>query len=96
MDWGMMQNPQAVVEHTLGGCAGTIPTDGYQSCGHAVLRPRLRFGVLASAGILIADSILRFSWLLRFWEESIFPSRDHFVLATQFLEVFRYGNQSIN
>lgn len=85
MDWGMMNNPTVVI-----GCVGGAPTDDLNktSCGHAVLRPRLRFGLLASTLILFTDAVLRFSWMLRF-QERLFPSKDHFVLATQFLEVFR-------
>ncbi|KAG7358381.1 EXS family protein [Nitzschia inconspicua] len=56
-------------------------------CYHFCLRPRLRFGLTLSALIVIADSFLRFSWLLRFVAK--FPSHDAFVLCTQFLEVFR-------
>jgi hypothetical protein len=41
-----------------------------------------------SAIIVVADSVLRFSWMLRFYH-AIFPSGDSFVLCTQFLEVFR-------
>ena len=41
-----------------------------------------------SALIMISDSILRFSWVLRFYHK-LFPSGDSFVLCTQFLEVFR-------
>jgi hypothetical protein len=86
MDWGMMSNPTAVI-----GCLdGVSPDDPTKtpSCVHAVLRPRLRFGMLVSTLILVTDVVLRFSWMLRF-QERIFPSKDHFVLATQFLEVFR-------
>lgn len=81
MDWGMMQNPTAVFGNT---CMG----DAKPTCGH-ILRPRLRFGVIMSTLILLADAILRFSWLLRFHEKFLFPSKDSFVLCTQFLEVFR-------
>jgi hypothetical protein len=41
-----------------------------------------------SAIILVADSVLRFSWMLRFYH-NLFPSADSFVLCTQVLEVFR-------
>lgn len=58
------------------------------NCGRALLRQRLRFGAAMSALILVADAVLRFSWLLRF-SKSMFPSEDSFVLCTQFLEVFR-------
>lgn len=91
MDWGMMQNPSAVMEHTcMSSSLEVSSVDDVRppTCGHAVLRPRLRFGLAVSAGILLADSVLRFSWLLRFWQ-ALFPSKDVFVLATQFLEVFR-------
>jgi hypothetical protein len=55
---------------------------------HHLMRPKLRFGVAMSALIVLADSVLRFSWTLRFYH-AIFPSGDSFVLCTQFLEVFR-------
>ena len=88
MDWGMMKNPKAVIGHAS--CVG-VPADSLKTptCGHAVLRPRLRFGLLASTVILLIDAVLRFSWMLRFVQSLIFPSKDSFVLATQFLEVFR-------
>lgn len=68
-----------------------MPTDTVKtkSCGHALMRPRLRFGLFASTVILFIDSVLRFSWMLRFAEHAIFPNKDAFVLTTQFLEVFR-------
>ena len=90
-----MQNPAAVVEHTISCGGATAPLGGASgdlrpaSCGHAVLRPKLRFGMLASAAIMMADTVLRFSWLLRF-HQGWFPSKDHFVLVSQLLEVFRY------
>jgi hypothetical protein len=55
---------------------------------HHLMRPKLRFGVAMSALIVLADSVLRFSWTLRFYH-ALFPSGDSFVLCTQFLEVFR-------
>jgi hypothetical protein len=55
---------------------------------HHLMRPKLRFGIVMSALIVLADSVLRFSWTLRFYH-SLFPSGDSFVLCTQFLEVFR-------
>jgi hypothetical protein len=89
MDWGMMTNPTAVIVHAP--CVGGGPAENLktQTCGHAVLRPRLRFGLFASTVILLTDAVLRFSWMLRFVQSLIFPSKDSFVLATQFLEVFR-------
>lgn len=120
MDWGMMQNPTAVVSqaciatsNTSASAAttntsssvkfadGTIdkessdhhlmyPHAKRMQCHHLVLRPRLRFGLTMSALIVLADVVLRFSWLLRFvsWQH-LFVSHDAFVLCTQFLEVFR-------
>lgn len=73
MDWGMMKN---------------LSMTRHKSCGHAVLRPRLRFGVAMSFLIVLADTGLRFGWTLRFVHD-LFPSGDAFVLCTQFLEVFR-------
>mmetsp|Transcript_11739 Transcript_11739/g.18198 ORF Transcript_11739/g.18198 Transcript_11739/m.18198 type:complete len:463 (-) Transcript_11739:66-1454(-) len=87
MDWGMMQDPTAVVGQA---CVVASPQQqkNSRSCHHAVLRPRLRFGVVMSTAILMTDTILRFGWTLRFYE-ALFPSKDAFVLFTQFLEVFR-------
>jgi hypothetical protein len=93
MDWGMLSDPTAVLAASVVGemCVPTgVALTNDKTCAHAMLRPRLRFGVLASTGILVADAVLRFSWLLRFYETSLFPSKDVFVLVTQFLEVFRY------
>mmetsp|Transcript_31060 Transcript_31060/g.56294 ORF Transcript_31060/g.56294 Transcript_31060/m.56294 type:complete len:488 (-) Transcript_31060:1049-2512(-) len=89
MDWGMLRNPSAVIVHAT--CVGGMPSETMQtkSCGHALMRPRLRFGLMASAIILLTDALLRFSWTLRFVQHGLFPSKDSFVLATQFLEVFR-------
>jgi len=86
-DWGMMKNPSAASAVCVG---GIYPMERPRppTFGHAVLRPRLRFGVGMSALILVADAVLRFSWTLRFYHK-IFPSGDSFVLCTQFLEVFR-------
>jgi len=89
MDWGMMQNPQNLVPES---CAGSsIATVGSkpQSCAHSVLRPRLRFGAFTSVGILLIDTVLRYSWLLRFWEKDLFPNADIYILCTQFLEAVR-------
>ncbi|KAL7532060.1 hypothetical protein ACHAXR_007255, partial [Thalassiosira sp. AJA248-18] len=88
MDWGMMQNPQAMVPES---CSGGGPISGSkpQSCAHSVLRSRLRFGASSSVGILLIDMILRYSWLLRFWEKDLFPSSDIYILCTQFLEALR-------
>jgi len=85
MDWGMCSDPAAIMEHT---CVGAPEQLKAPSCGHAILRPRLRFGLLASTGILVGDAFLRFAWTLRF-HQTMFPTKDHFVLFTQFLEVFR-------
>jgi len=96
MDWGMMKNPTAVIVHAP--CVGGgVPPETIQtkSCGHALMRPRLRFGLLASAVILFIDAVLRFSWMLRFAQHAIFPSKDTFVLTTQFLEVFRYVSKCV-
>jgi len=89
MDWGMMQNPTAVLEHA--GCVPLPTSSGVsgKSCAHAALRHRLRFGVLSSVTILVLDAILRFSWLLRYRESVLFPNADAYVLCTQFLEAFR-------
>mmetsp|Transcript_19939 Transcript_19939/g.49636 ORF Transcript_19939/g.49636 Transcript_19939/m.49636 type:complete len:524 (+) Transcript_19939:291-1862(+) len=88
MDWGMMQDPYKVAQTA---CAIGVPKGkGHSSvaCHQVCLRPSLRFGLTLSALIVFADSILRFSWLLKFVPR-LFPSHDAFVLCTQFLEVFR-------
>ena len=88
MDWGMMQNPQAMVPESCAGAA--VATGGpKQSCAHQVLRPRLRFGATTSISILLIDMVLRYSWLLRFWEKGLFPNSDVYILCTQFLEAVR-------
>jgi hypothetical protein len=88
MDWGMMQHidtstlPQA--------CAVPVGSNNNnQSCAHAILRPRLRFGAATSVAILFIDTVLRYSWMLRFWEKDLFPSTDIYILCTQFLEAIR-------
>jgi hypothetical protein len=94
MDWGMMQNPSAVVKTACGGgtvyseLLSTSTTQNVQHCHKRLLRPRLRYGVAISSWIFITDCILRFSWILRF-AHHLFPSSDAFVMFTQFLEVFR-------
>lgn len=86
MDWGMLQNPTALIQQA---CVGSLHPEGKAppSCHHILLRPRLRFGLTMSSLIVLADTCLRFSWLLRFVTK--FPTNDAFVLCTQFLEVFR-------
>lgn len=86
MDWGMFQDPTVVAQYA---CAAGVEDRFVRSCGHALMRPKLRFGMSASAAIVFADTVLRFSWLLRFCQQSIFPNKDQFVLATQLLEAFR-------
>jgi EXS family len=95
MDWGLLQNPSAVCKVTSSASSLAVPTSSSSlnssnslSVCHHLMRPKLRFGILMSALIVLADSILRFSWTLRFYH-GLFPSGDSFVLCTQFLEVFR-------
>jgi hypothetical protein len=87
MDWGMFQDPTVVAQYAC--ASGGLPAEiKVQSCGHALMRPKLRFGVTPSAAIALTDTVLRFSWLLRF-HVGFFPSKDHFVLASQLMEAFR-------
>ncbi len=81
MDWGMMQNTCA------GGSIGDAKS--HSSCAHSVLRPKLRYGAPTSIGILFIDVVLRYSWVLRFWENDLFPNADTYILCTQFLEAIR-------
>mmetsp|Transcript_12028 Transcript_12028/g.19953 ORF Transcript_12028/g.19953 Transcript_12028/m.19953 type:complete len:491 (-) Transcript_12028:45-1517(-) len=94
MDWGMFQDPTVVAQYACAAGVVALPDSDddikVQSCGHALMRPKLRFGVTSSAAIAMADTVLRFSWLLRF-RVTLFPSKDHFVLATQLMEIFRRG-----
>ena len=85
MDWGMMQNPLVMVPDSCAG--GGAPTS--ESCAHSVLRPRLRFGASTSVAIVFVDTVLRFSWMLRFYEKDLFPNVDLYILCTQFLEALR-------
>lgn len=94
MDWGMMQKPSAVVHLTMGPCAGMSPVSNMTNlkspdCGDIALRPRLRFGTSLSLLVLVLDTLLRFSWTLRFYEPYIFASNGAYILCTEFLEVFR-------
>mmetsp|Transcript_16806 Transcript_16806/g.47131 ORF Transcript_16806/g.47131 Transcript_16806/m.47131 type:complete len:477 (+) Transcript_16806:152-1582(+) len=91
MDWGMMQNPTAVVQVACAG--GAYPMEGgsiqpQPTCQHVLMRPRLRFGLLLSALIMSADCVLRFSWLLKF---TTILTGGNLLLVTQLLEVFRRG-----
>lgn len=105
MDWGFFASPTLAVSAACAATApmisqsaaggpnkleppGTTNGNTSPSCHHAVLRPRLRFGEGVSMLVLGADTILRFSWTLRFFPK-LFSSNDSFVLATQFLEIFR-------
>jgi hypothetical protein len=89
MDWGLAQaNPIGVA------LCGTKPMDLLHkgrplNWMQTLLRPRLRFGLAMSCLILFADTFLRFSWCLRFFQIGFFASADAFVLSTQFLEIFR-------
>lgn len=106
MDWGMMQNPNAIVEHAVGQCMPSFApppspisedihmADGgkgrqTKNCLDRALRPRLRFGTSVTVLIVVLDTLLRFSWTLRFYEQLFFPSNDAYILCTEFLEVFR-------
>jgi len=96
MDWGMMQDPSAIAPAVCVAGGGVVPggsssssSSSNQSCAHSVLRPRLRFGAATSISILLIDMILRYSWMLRFWEKDLFPSTDVYILITQFLEAIR-------
>lgn len=73
---------------TAGATVASLWSSGPQSCWNVLLRKRLRYGVQFSVMILLVDTLLRFSWVLRFFH-NLFPSNDSFVLLSQFLEVFR-------
>ncbi|KAL3769048.1 hypothetical protein ACHAWU_008740 [Discostella pseudostelligera] len=94
MDWGMMQNPLVMVPEScaggIGGGGGNTPSKPVsESCAHSVLRPRLRFGASTSVAIVFIDTVLRYSWMLRFYEKDLFPNTDVYILCTQFLEALR-------
>lgn len=92
MDWGMLDNPSAIVGQTMAPCLplkSAGPDLKRVHCLDAALRPRLRFGAALTLFVVIIDVCLRFSWTLRFVEHAIFPSNDAYILCTQFLEVFR-------
>lgn len=103
MDWGMMQNPTApLVDACLPSGGSEIafvkknsrksPKNFQRKDSSTIqescLRPKLRFGMTMSLLIVLTDSILRYSWMLRF-ATHLFPNADAFVLCTQFLEIFR-------
>lgn len=89
MDWGMMQNPLVMVPDSCAGGGAPTSTKTPESCAHSLLRPRLRFGASTSAAIVFIDTILRYSWMLRFFEKDLFPNVDVYILCTQFLEALR-------
>lgn len=95
MDWGMMSDPSAVVQQAVpcsSGIFSSFSSDGVHkshNCLDITLRPRLRFGTFLTLMIVALDTVLRFSWTLRFYESAIFPSKDAYILCTQFLEIFR-------
>lgn len=92
MDWGMLDNPTAVVGQAMGQCVPSMsagPEFKNVSCLDAALRPRLRFGTALTLAVVSIDVCLRYSWTLRFVERAIFPDNDAYVLCTEFLEVFR-------
>jgi hypothetical protein len=92
MDWGMLDNPNAVIGQAFGQCVpamASVPELKRVGCVDAALRPRLRFGTSLTVMIVVIDIILRYSWTLRFVEHAIFPSNDAYILCTEFLEVFR-------
>ena len=101
MDWGMMQNPNAVVEQAVGQCIPSLvqsPDNLLKSSDQkrqtrnfldTALRPRLRFGTWMTLSIVLLDTCLRFSWTLRFHVHAIFPTNDAYILWTEFMEVFR-------
>jgi hypothetical protein len=90
MDWGMMQNPLVMVpDSCAAGDGAPTSTKHSESCAHSVLRPRLRFGASTSVAIVFVDTVLRYSWMLRFYEKDLFPNVDVYILCTQFLEALR-------
>lgn len=89
MDWGMMQNPFVLVPESCAGGGAPASKVMPESCAHSVLRPRLRFGAATSFAIVFVDTILRYSWMLRFYENVLFPNLDVYILCTQFLEALR-------
>ena len=72
------------LEHQAGVARLLSPTSS--SCWHSLLRPRLGYGVGISVFILVADVLLRFSWILRF-SYKLFPFGD--ALVFECLEVIR-------
>lgn len=92
MDWGMLDNPTAVVGQAMGQCVPSMsagPEFKKVSCLDAALRPRLRFGTALTLVVVSIDVCLRYSWTLRFVESAIFPNNDAYILCTEFLEIFR-------
>lgn len=105
MDWGMMQNPNAVVEQAVGQCIPSLVQSSPDNNNNVLkssdqkrqtrnfldtaLRPRLRFGTWMTLSIVFLDTCLRFSWTLRFHVHAIFPTNDAYILWTEFMEVFR-------
>ena len=101
MDWGMGVNSEWVCYHDLGsggGSKGEEEGGGVEGVGvgrqfnkRSILRPVLLFGNFWSITAIVLNFILRFSWLLRFYENDLSFTKDQYVLLLQFLEVFRRG-----
>jgi len=91
MDWGMMDGVFADSSCVPGGGSSSRAVVGSKGWSQHCLRPRLRFGFAMSFGIVLADCVLRFAWLLRFVEHVIFPNNGSYILWTQILEAFRRG-----
>lgn len=89
MDWGMMDGVFADISCIPNGGSSGGAVVGSKGWSHHCLRPRLRFGFAMSFGILLADCVLRFAWLLRFVEHVIFRNNGSYILWTQLLEAFR-------
>ena len=90
MDWGMLDNPTAVVGQTLGTCIPAIASPEMKcvSCVDVALRPRLCFGTALTLAVVMIDVCLQYSWTLRFIEHAIFPSNDVYILCMEVLVVF--------
>eukprot|EP00592_Proboscia_alata_P004610 CAMPEP_0194371904 /NCGR_PEP_ID=MMETSP0174-20130528/20253_1 /TAXON_ID=216777 /ORGANISM="Proboscia alata, Strain PI-D3" /LENGTH=531 /DNA_ID=CAMNT_0039150149 /DNA_START=199 /DNA_END=1794 /DNA_ORIENTATION=+ len=88
MDWGMLENPTSVIEEHCMSKSDLIgrPQVG---CEKGCLRSKLRFGPAISAVIIVIDGILRFTWILRFYENELFVGKDEFILCTALVEVVR-------
>ncbi|GMH87333.1 hypothetical protein TrVE_jg12447 [Triparma verrucosa] len=91
VDWGLGPGGIAFCEvGFVGSSAPQTDSNGQELKKKAVcLRQGLRLGSTGTWICVIANFSMRCAWVLRYFQTSLFKSWDQYVLAAQFIEVFR-------